>query len=872
MTQFSEWTSTFIDPEGRKTETDQDAFGRVLQRRTYSGSNGAHALYTTTRYEYKREGRLWKIVDDTGQPQMEYGYDKLGRVTSIMDRDSGTSTMQYNADGTLDESNDAEGRRRTYNLYDELARPLLVTRQHLTDTAQTVYRYDEPSGGAGAAGHLTSIEDLSTGIREEFTYDVLGRQTLAKRRVDSLWFEVSQTLDALGRPRSLTYPDFSVLQYQYGSDGRVNSLPGFASNIRRNEDGALTHMDYANGVRVDHTYDPTMRWLNNVQAKGSSQGSPDIVNMTYGYSFGGHLNTITDTVGTSSQIFGMDHLYRLTSATGSYGSLGYDHDQLGNLTLKAGVNFYYNDPNRPHRATSTSSGLALSYDLTGNVRSVLNGQNEGWCYDYNVDGRMDHAHQTSMANCAATGAWISYVYGPDSNVSKRISFEDETQSETILIGDLYEETAATYKKYVYLDGQRIAEWRSDGTKYFYLGDHLGGLNVVTNGANPSVVQRIEYKPYGEISSIQSSSVSTTFMYAGARKDAVAGLYDFGARFYDPALGRFLSTDPILADPMDPSDLNPYGYALGNPLNLVDQGGLSARPALAGLLVGFAVTVGTGCAPCGAAAGGAVSGGYGAQEAGGNVLAGALIGAAAGAAGASAGSQAYAALGANSFGDIVIAGAVGGAVSGGASALLSGGDGRPVLIGAATGAAFSAALGLVGKNPATTAHDTGSPETPPHYIEVKPEGTLSSWFRWLAQQTSHPSTRITLSAVASTLYINEQLSPPLYSDMWPDNGGMGPPLRVEFELAEAPGPRRIASLYQKVSAAGRHLKFGISEDPATRYTAAELNGGRLRVLARGKRAEMLQLERRLHETLPLGPEEGQLFYIRMQTQKGYLPTP
>lgn len=373
MTQFSEWTSTFIDPEGRKTETDQDAFGRVLQRRTYSGSNGAHALYTTTRYEYKREGRLWKIVDDTGQPQMEYGYDKLGRVTSIMDRDSGTSTMQYNADGTLDESNDAEGRRRTYNLYDELARPLLVTRQHLTDTAQTVYRYDEPSGGAGAAGHLTSIEDLSTGIREEFTYDVLGRQTLAKRRVDSLWFEVSQTLDALGRPRSLTYPDFSVLQYQYGSDGRVNSLPGFASNIRRNEDGALTHMDYANGVRVDHTYDPTMRWLNNVQAKGSSQGSPDIVNMTYGYSFGGHLNTITDTVGTSSQIFGMDHLYRLTSATGSYGSLGYDHDQLGNLTLKAGVNFYYNDPNRPHRATSTSSGLALSYDLTGNVRSVLNG-------------------------------------------------------------------------------------------------------------------------------------------------------------------------------------------------------------------------------------------------------------------------------------------------------------------------------------------------------------------------------------------------------------------------------------------------------------------------------------------------------------------
>ena len=54
--------------------------------------------------------------------------------------------------------------------------------------------------------------------------------------------------------------------------------------------------------------------------------------------------------------------------------------------------------------------------------------------------------------------------------------------------------------------------------------------------------------------------------------------------------------------------------------------------------------------------------------------------------------------------------------------------------------------------------------------------------------------------------------------------------------------------------------------------AELNGGRLRVLATGGREKMLQLERSLHETLPLGLEERQLFYIQKQVNKGYLPPP
>src|SRR5258706_2397280 len=53
-----------------------------------------------------------------------------------------------------------------------------------------------------------------------------------------------------------------------------------------------------------------------------------------------------------------------------------------------------------------------------------------------------------------------------------------------------------------------------------------------------------------------------------------GLNDFGARFYDPGLGVFLSVDPLLADPTNLMDQNPYAYARGNPVSFVDIGGLA----------------------------------------------------------------------------------------------------------------------------------------------------------------------------------------------------------------------------------------------------------------------------------------------------------
>jgi len=97
-------------------------------------------------------------------------------------------------------------------------------------------------------------------------------------------------------------------------------------------------------------------------------------------------------------------------------------------------------------------------------------------------------------------------------------------------------------------------------------------------------------------------------------------------------------------------------------------------------------------------------------------------------------------------------------------------------------------------------------------------------------------------------------------------------QLEFQFAKDVGSSDVTYLYQKVGAQGEHLKFGITDNPATRYTVAELNGGSLRIIGQGERSEMLSLERQLHETLPIGPEDRQLFYIQKQVQKGLKPPP
>jgi len=730
-TSYLGWTRVDIDPEGKRTEIDTDSGGHVVQSRTYTLTG---QLYTTNSLQYDRLGLL-RFIIDTSNNRIEYRYNSLGQKLLSIDPDAGQIAWQYNSTGTVRQVTDAQNRTTTF-AYDEAGRVLLATRN---DASTVTYRYDESLGGPAATGHLTSVEDSSTGVREELGYDALGRPTSIRKTIDGVPYTIYQTLDTVGRTTSLTYPDATSVAYQYGADGHISAIPGFALDFTYKPNGSLSHLRYTNGVILDNVFDPATNRLSNVNASGPT-GQP-LINTGYSYTASGHLSGIQDLIGTSTQTFGLDHLYRLTTATSpaSYGALTYSYDALGNMTAKdktatTGIDFNYLDPSHPHRASTTSTGLTLQYDASGAVTSALNSLGKGRTYNYNLDGRLSHL----LDSQAGTEGW--YTYDPQGKRVKRVDSQAGTLTTTLFLGDLYEKTGGSFKKYIYAGGRRLAEWRDDGTKQFYLTDTARSMNVITDGSG-NLMTRIEYKPYGETSSITGSNASFGFMYAGARTDQLSGLSDFGARFYDPSLGRFLTPDPILSRPLDPRDLNPYGYALGNPLTYVDVGGYSSWPAIAGLVVGIGVTAATqGCVPCGSAAGGAVSGFLSARENGGDelnaTLVGATIGGVSGVAAAGTGVVAQ---------NTILAGAAGGAAGAIASAAFYGGDAKSVLMGAAEGAATAALFRLIPRHPWHDHDPTVNMDSPTH---TKP----APWWYKVAVALEKPEVQLAVSNTITAVTI------------------------------------------------------------------------------------------------------------------------
>ena len=106
-------------------------------------------------------------------------------------------------------------------------------------------------------------------------------------------------------------------------------------------------------------------------------------------------------------------------------------------------------------------------------------------------------------------------------------------------------------------------------------DHLGSASVATdNTAAAASIPNSEtcYKPYGE-RRVPGSGLPSKWTFAGGY-DFVAstGLLEFGARQYDPYIGRFLSADTIVPRPGDPQSFNRYAYARNSPLSRIDPSG------------------------------------------------------------------------------------------------------------------------------------------------------------------------------------------------------------------------------------------------------------------------------------------------------------
>jgi len=183
-------------------------------------------------------------------------------------------------------------------------------------------------------------------------------------------------------------------------------------------------------------------------------------------------------------------------------------------------------------------------------------------------------------------------------------------STTVYIGKLYEKalSSGVTTKYIFAGNQRIALKASDGSLYYYHTDHLGSSSVVTSGSGSnfgSVVQDLAYIPYGKTYA-SLGSVDVHHKFTSQELDDSTGLYFYNARYYDPALGRFISPDTLVPSVFDPQSLNRYSYVRNNPVILTDPTGESFLGDLIGAFVGVVVTIATDNPYLGFAAAGIVS--------------------------------------------------------------------------------------------------------------------------------------------------------------------------------------------------------------------------------------------------------------------------
>lgn len=101
-------------------------------------------------------------------------------------------------------------------------------------------------------------------------------------------------------------------------------------------------------------------------------------------------------------------------------------------------------------------------------------------------------------------------------------------------------------------------------------------SALTSGREPRRREQLRrsqgpgYEPFGECRNSQGT-VPTDKLFTGQRLDET-GLYFYNARYYDPAIGRFISPDFLIQSPADPQTLNRYSYVANNPLRYADSTG------------------------------------------------------------------------------------------------------------------------------------------------------------------------------------------------------------------------------------------------------------------------------------------------------------
>jgi RHS repeat-associated protein len=266
--------------------------------------------------------------------------------------------------------------------------------------------------------------------------------------------------------------------------------------------------------------------------------------------------TALTTTLTRTIVYTYDNLYRLTNATYSTGEVfTYTYDPAGNRktqTTLAGTTVYTYDA--ANRLTQVD-GQSYTWDNNGNL---LNDGSRTFTYD--TENRL-----TSVVSGGITSTF-KYNGDGDRYAETVNGVTTDYVLDPVGLAQVLMETTGGQSKH-YLPG--LAQYDTANGWQYVTSDRVGSVRLLVK-PNGEVALSQSFDPFGNVLE-RTGTGQSSFGYTGEQTDPT-GLVFLRARYYDPRVGRFLTADSVVPDPLRSQDWNRYAYVRNNPVKYNDPSG------------------------------------------------------------------------------------------------------------------------------------------------------------------------------------------------------------------------------------------------------------------------------------------------------------
>ncbi|MEO8277236.1 MAG: hypothetical protein ABI639_13565, partial [Thermoanaerobaculia bacterium] len=508
------------------TSETYDRQGRLYKVTEPSGTAGANV---TTTYGYDVGSRLASVATTSSSTQNRtFTYDKRGFLTGECHPEKGAPMSAMGCVGFSGFDSRGHAARRSdgaseLSLFYDSAERLRQIDDWNTSKPLKVFTFGNGTGLSDRSrGKVKNAERFNyvilagtpytVKIKETYTYaGEMGR--VSTRLSENFTAPSSGSLpmipnesftqawtayNDLGAVTAMTYPSCThaactgapavgrAVTFGY-SDGRLTSIPGFATSVSYHPNGMTNVVTHANGVTVTQAKDSVSNLRPLSITTSGVLGMNNWLSGTYSYDGVGNIKAI----GTAN--FQYDKVSRLVAATmfdgltggGTSRSQTYTFDAFGNMQSLGGLS----TPTSALKNQLTSA----SYDLAGNLTAW-----SGQTYQYGPFNEMKHFCTTTPCQSGGGQEWI-YLYTVDDERIWAYNAAGTSGRWTLrdLDGKVLREFGSSpwsiAEDYIYREGQLLAGAQSG--RSFHL-DHLGTPRLVTDGSHAKVAYHV-YLPFGE---------------------------------------------------------------------------------------------------------------------------------------------------------------------------------------------------------------------------------------------------------------------------------------------------------------------------------------------------------------------------------------